>query len=383
MSLVVKPKLLLPKDQNFEKFAVIACDQFSGQPEYWKELEDFIDGAPSALDFILPEAFFEERLATAPAVLNENMSKFLKSGMTREIDGYVLLERIQADGRVRVGLMAAIDLDAYEYTEKNKAKIKATEKTDVDRLPPRVAIREKATLEMPHIMILLDDPKKAVIEELYAKRDGFEKLYDFKLNMGGGHLRGWLVPEDVTEQLLVLEKDGVLFVIGDGNHSLAAAKQCWQKSGKNRYALVELFNIHSEALDFEPIHRIIFGAGLPLIEHMQKSLKGNAELKMYFGGKYYAACVSTQPADAIADIQNLLDEYFLQNPELKIEYVHGDGHLITVADRDSALAIFMPTIGKDGLFDYASRRGVLPRKAFSMGHAEDKRYYLEMGVLEQ
>ena len=391
--MIVQPaKVLLPKVKEPHKFAVIACDQFSGQPEYWRKLEALVGDAPSALNLILPEAYLHSALKGAPERLAANMNAFLKSGAVQEIDGYILTERTQPDGRIRLGLIAAIDLAEYEYTPKNTARIKATERTDEDRLPPRVKIRERAPLEIPHIMVLFDDPRQSVLEKPYAKAKqnvckacksdcaGIKPLYDFELNMGGGHLRGWSVPqkeaEKITAGLTALERDGVLFVVGDGNHSLAAAKQC----GHSR-ALVELVNIHSAALDFEPIHRIIFGAGEEFIKLLQKELKGSVPLKIYYGGKYSEARLSSNAADAIADIQNLTDKYLAGNKRASIEYVHGDNHLLTVADRDGAVAIFMPKIEKHGLFDYVSRRGVLPRKAFSMGHAEDKRYYFEMKLI--
>ncbi|MDR2723364.1 MAG: DUF1015 domain-containing protein [Cellulomonadaceae bacterium] len=383
---VRRPRVLLPTVPQPDKWAVIACDQFTGQPDYWEALAEFVGDAPSTLKLILPEAFLEDRLASAPAEIRARQEKYLADGIFRQVDGYILVERTLPShdgepGAVRLGLIADIALDAYDYTDHNTAPIKATERTVPDRLPPRRAIREAAPLEAPHVMVVCDDAGRSVIEGVYARRDTFEKVYDFDLNMGGGHLRGWLVPDDLTDDLLALERDGLLFVIGDGNHSLAAAKL----SGDS-HALVELVNIHDDSLQFEPIHRVVFGSDAALAEvaqALQAGLAGSASCTVYRGGHTVSLAVPDNPADAIADIQQILDDYCAAHPDVTIDYIHGDAHTRSVADKSGGLAIFMPTLHKDGLFTYAARRGVLPRKAFSMGHAEDKRYYYELARRSQ
>ncbi|MCL1800317.1 MAG: DUF1015 domain-containing protein [Promicromonosporaceae bacterium] len=381
-----QPEVLIPNVPDLTKWAVIACDQFTGEPEYWENLTEFVGDAPSSLRFVLPEAWLEQRLASAPPQIAAEMERAQSEGWFDTHQGYVLVERMLPSGVRRLGLMADIDLDAYDYTDSGTAAIRATEKTVAERLPARVAVRQAGTLDVPHVLVLLDDPKSRVIESLYEKRESFDQLYDFDLNQNGGHLRGWLLPDDdgaITRQLESLTKDGLFAVVGDGNHSLAAAKL----SGDSQ-ALVELTNIHDEANYFEPIHRIVFDGGPELADELIAFLRGRvgrdgSQTDLYHDGETTAVPIPANPADAIADIQQFLDEYLVSRPDTEIDYIHGDDNLRNIADRAratgrDALGIFLPRIDKSGLFDYVVRRGVLPRKAFSIGHAEDKRYYLEL-----
>jgi len=384
---ISSPEVLLPQVPDLGRWAVIACDQFTAQPEYWEQLTEFVGAEPSALSFILPEVWLEERLETAPAAIREAMEKALADQLFRTVNGFILVERTLASGVQRLGLLANILLEHYEYTPENTALIKATEATVPDRLPPRVAIRQAAPLEMPHALVLLDDPTHQVIEALYGRRGEFEQVYDFPLNMGGGHLRGWLVADEygaLTADLVGLERDGVLALVGDGNHSIAAAKL----SG-DTYALVELINIHSPAIEFEPIHRIVIGAETDFVAQLSDHLTAkasaedsNATTRLYYNGKMHDVAIPANPADAIADVQQFIDDYAKQNPVM-VDYIHGDNELVEIADNFAsegkpAVAIFLPAIDKTALFNYTARRGVLPRKAFSIGHAADKRYYLEL-----
>jgi len=382
------PRVLLPDVPDLERWAVIACDQFTGEPEYWEQLTEFVGEQPSALQFILPEVWLADRLDSAPEQIGAAMVQAYDAGQFRPLTGFVLVERTLPSGVKRLGLVADIQLADYEYTPLNTAKIKATEATVPDRLPPRVAIRQAAPLEMPHVLVLIDDPVQQIIERLYHQRDDFELLYDFPLNMGGGQLRGWLIPDDdaeIVSSLLNLERDGLLAVVGDGNHSVAAAKL----SGDTR-ALVELVNIHSPAITFEPIHRVVIGddADENLVRELKSYLQQRtsnqptAQTKIYAAGVYAIINIPKNPADAIADIQQFLDEYESSH-QIEVDYIHGDDNLINIVNRETAngrnsVAIFLPAIDKNSLFNYAARRGVLPRKSFSIGHAEDKRYYLEM-----
>ena len=377
---IFAPTVLLPKVSDLSKWAVIACDQFTAQPEYWQTLTDLVGESPSSLRFILPEVWLDEKLDSAPAEIRETMNQALASSLFEPREGYILVERTLSSGEKRLGLVANLALADYEYTPSNNARIKATEATVPDRLPPRAAIRSAAPLEMPHVLVLLNDPESQVIETLYERRYRFEQLYDFELNMNGGHIRGWLVPEEFgfpTADLVGLERDGVLALIGDGNHSLAAAKLTGDTS-----ALVELVNIHSPAIEFEPIHRIVVGAGPEFVVDFKAAIKGPASTHLYFDGEKQVVAIPANPADAIADVQQFIDDY-AENHHIIVDYIHGDDELIAIADRLSdndknAVAIFLPAIDKNTLFDYTARRGVLPRKAFSIGHAEDKRYYLEL-----
>ena len=404
------PKILLPKASvDKSKWSVIACDQFTSQPDYWEKLDKYVGDAPSTLRMIFPEVYLEgEDKQVRIKAINDNMQMYLQKGIFDEFEGFVLVERTTPDGQKRLGLVIAVDLEKYEYTPKNNALIKATEKTVVERLPARIEVRKGACLESPHIMMLMDDRKDKIIENLYSRREEFEIAYDFNFNMGGGSIKGYKIKDckaiiDSLDNLLdrdaLVEKYGsdkpILFAVGDGNHSLATAKECWNalketlnkkdiESHPARYALCELVNLHDESLKFEPIHRAVFGVGEEFVEYMGNQLArlgGKSNVKVVFGGKEYSWNVSANASDAIADIQQLMDEYNKSHKDMVIDYIHGDGHLLSVAKEKNAVAVFMPCLEKDGLFDYVVRRGVLPRKSFSMGHAEDKRYYLECRVI--
>ena len=406
MTTVKIPKILLPKkDIDKSKWSVIACDQFTSQADYWEAVEEYVGASQSTLRLIYPEVYLErdDKQARIEAI-NANMSKYLKKGLFDEFEGFILVDRTMNDGRHRLGLMIYVDLEDYEYTEKNDALIKATEKTVVDRLPPRIEIRKGACLELPHIMMLMDDRSQKIIEKLYESRDFLEKAYDFELNMNGGRVQGYKVTncaqileeiEGLLKEDVLVEKYGsskpILFAVGDGNHSLATAKECWKNIKKTltpaqrqkhpaRYALCELVNIHDKSLDFEPIHRVVFGVDKDFINFMHDrllELDGKEQVKVVFEDTIYYWSVCDNPSDAIADIQSLMDEYALTHPEMVIDYIHGDEHLLKVGADGHGVAVFMPKLQKDALFDYVVRRGALPRKSFSMGHAEDKRYYLE------
>lgn len=397
------PKILLPKENiDKSKWSVIACDQFTSQPDYWEKLADFVADAPSTLNVIFPEVYLEskgkqERIKT----INDNMSRYIYGGIFDEFEGFILVERTTPDGEKRLGLVISVDLEEYDYTPENNALIKATEKTVVDRLPPRIEVRKGACLELPHIMMLMDDRKQSIIEKLYESKDSLEVAYDFELNMNGGHIKGYKVTDckPVIEKLNALldknsliEKYGsdkpILFAVGDGNHSLATAKECWKNIKKTlneeqrsshpaRYALCELVNLHDKSLQFQPIHRLVMGVGEEFIDYMGKGLDGKAQVRVIFKDKEYLWKVSENPSDAIADIQHLMDEYAKTHKDMVIDYIHGDKHLQDVSRANNGVGVFMPCLAKDSLFDYVVRRGVLPRKSFSMGHAEDKRYYLE------
>lgn len=407
MSNTVKvPKILLPAPHiDRSKWSVIACDQFTGEPRYWEEVEKFVGDSPSTLKLILPEVYLEDkdkgdRIKTVQA----NMRGYLKDGIFEEFEGFILVERTMPGGKKRLGLMIAVDLEDYDYTPQNDALIKATEKTVVDRLPPRIEVRKGACLEIPHIMMLMDDGKERILERLYRSRESFPVAYDFALNMNGGRVKGYKISDcahviDELNSLLdrnsLMQKYGsdkpALFAVGDGNHSLAAAKESWNNIKKTlngdalsshpaRYALCELVSLRDNSLQFRPIHRAVFGVGEDFINYMGSRLEklgGRSQVKVIFDGKVYYWQVSDNPADAIADIQSLMDGYAETHHETSIDYIHGDKHLLEVVRAARGVGVFMPCIAKDGLFDYVVRRGVLPRKAFSMGEAEEKRYYFE------
>lgn len=382
-------EFLLPrKGVDMSKWAAIACDQFTSDRAYWDKLDAYVGGAPSTLRLILPEVYLgdgdgEKRAADIYAA----MERYCADGTLEGKRGFVVVDRRQNDGRHRLGAVAVVDLEEYEYTPRNNARIKATEKTVEERLPARVKLREKALLEASHIMLLAENVRP-LLEALL--KEG-EEVYDFELNMNGGHLTGRLIDDEsklaAIEAAALKAHQSLAFVVGDGNHSLAAAKLVWAQvketipqsewaSCPARYAMCEIVDIADPSLDFEPIHRLVKGGGEELVAYLADKLCGSARAKAVYGGKETELSVPENSADAIADIQNALDEYAKTTP-IVIDYVHGDASVLEAAEREGALAILMPCIAKDGLFDYTVRRGVLPRKSFSMGNAEDKRYYCE------
>lgn len=382
-------EFLLPrKGVDMSKWAAIACDQFTSDRAYWDKLDAYVGDAPSTLRLILPEVYLgdgdgEKRAADIYAA----MERYCADGTLEGKRGFVVVDRRQNDGRHRLGAVAVVDLEEYEYTPRNNARIKATEKTVEERLPARVKLREKALLEASHIMLLAENVRP-LLEALL--KEG-EEVYDFELNMNGGHLTGRLIDDEsklaAIEAAALKAHQSLAFVVGDGNHSLAAAKLVWAQvkettpqsewaSCPARYAMCEIVDIADPSLDFEPIHRLVKGAGEELVAYLADKLCGSARAKAVYGGKETELSVPENSADAIADIQNALDECAKTTP-IVIDYVHGDASVLEAAEREGALAILMPCIAKDGLFDYTVRRGVLPRKSFSMGNAEDKRYYCE------
>ena len=399
---VVKvPKILLPKKGiDMEKWATIACDQFTSTPEYWERLVAFVGDSPSTLKLTCPEIYLSRDVSGEVKKVQAEMRKYLDEGIFDEREGFVLVER-QVGNDYRIGLMAAIDLDAYEW-HRVRTPIRATEDTLMERLPVRIAIRKGAEIEAPHAIILMDDREKDIIEPLYAARDGFEKLYDFELNMGGGHIRGWLVPRQREQEILdkiaalntpelQIEKygsdAGIMLAVGDGNHSVATAKVCYeelkqsltgeqQKTCPARYMLVELVNLHGGGMEFSPIHRYFKVRDDEFVAKLKASLYGDGRLKiMYKGGEEYIKCPENA-GTAITEIQRLVEAY-IKETGAEIDYVHDVIHLKECVDKSDGMGIVMPAFSRSDLFGYVVNVGNLPKKAFSIGEAEHKRYYLE------
>lgn len=384
------PEILLPAPGvALETWAVVACDQFTAQPEYWREADRLVGGAPSTLRLVYPEAYLlvegiaaelpygaipsdspraKEETDRVPAI-HEAMRAYLAGGVfAPPVHGFVLTERTTKSG-TRLGLVLCVDLEAYDFTPGAKSLIRPTEGTILDRIPPRVRIRKDAPLETPHVMLLADDPERTLIEPLYASRDSLRKLYDFELMLGGGHLRGWLV-EDTAAVLASLEGlpslqggDPVLFAVGDGNHSLATARQCYleRPTARNRYALAEVVNLYDASLAFEPIHRLLEGVD-------EAALKAAA-----------AARGITLDGGDVRVVQPFLDAWLPEG--VKMDYIHGEESLRALSEKEGFVGIRLSGIEKDSLFPSLEGGHVLPRKAFSMGEAEEKRYYMECRAL--
>ena len=385
------PQILLPGARfSLEKWAVVACDQFTSQPEYWQETQALAQGAPSALNIVYPEAWLAQGDARI-AEINRTMEEYLHGVLTRQVDGYVLVERETSTGK-RLGLVAEIDLAAYDYRPGSAPRIRATEGTILERIPPRVKIRENAPLETPHAMLLADDPGRTLIEPLYARRDSFELLYDFDLMQGGGHIRGWRVDgaqnAQIEEAARALEKEGLAFAVGDGNHSLAAARRCWELSGEPlaRWALVEIVNVYDEALVFEPIHRAVFGVDEKKLLEALKAQCGapDGQRVVVCKGKektelYFSQASSNLP---VGTLQKFLDAYIEENGG-RIDYIHGEEVVEELSAQEGNIGFLLEAMPKKELFKTVVLDGALPRKTFSMGHAWDKRFYMECRQIQE
>ena len=393
--------ILLPDVAEPEKFAVVSCDQFTSQRDYWEKLAAEVGDAPSALKLIFPEVYLEDGDAKERiAAINATMQSYLDGGVFRTLkDSFVLVKRETAYGNTRLGIVAPVDLEEYSYVHPTGATIRATEGVVANRIPPRLAIRENAPIELPHVMLLIDDRDKSIIEPYYKKRGELEKLYDFDLNMNGGHLTGWrLDAHEVMAKLDVYAKKvrglyGVdtdfVFAVGDGNHSLATAQAHWKNVRKGlsaeerenhpaRFALVEIENLHCDGIVFEPIHRFVFGVDdADFVLYMSTVLKGESRLKMFTTNMEYSIAVNANNTEAIAEVQDAIDAYVSSHPGASVDYIHGLENLHSVADSSDGVAVQMPCIEKAELFGYVAEHGNLCRKAFSMGEAEEKRYYFE------
>ena len=391
MSTIVTPKILLPIESiNKEKWAVIACDQFTSEPEYWDKLKVYVDNVPSTFHLILPEAYLDDEIKHKIDKVNYNMDLYLKNMMFEERESFILVDRQTPYVDRRLGLVIAIDLDDYEYEPGKKGKIAATEKTVPERIPPRVRIREQAPIELPHVLVLVDDQGQDIIKNLYNNRKKFKKLYDFKLNMNGGYIKGYEIKntKPIIEAIESLPND-LNLIVGDGNHSLASAKVCWENIKKNlndeekkihpaRYALVELISLYDEGLTFEPIHRVLFNVDMSILQMLENKLSGEGKLEVFFNNQVYNLSVPENPFLAIKQIQELLDQYLERNKFVEIDFVHGiDSLKKIVKNNHDCLGITMPALERDKLLPYIRENGVLPRKSFSLGEAEEKRYYLE------
>src|SRR5215207_6297056 len=424
------PQVYLPKPgTDLTKWAVIACDQFTSQPEYWNEVEKIVGDAPSTLNLTFPEVYLEkpggeERIQNIQAT----MRKYMDEGILQPHDGLVYVERTVA-GKTRKGIVLCLDLEAYDYTRGSSSLIRATEGTIVDRLPPRIKIREGAALELPHILVLIDDPHRTVIEPLSAAKSKFEKLYDFDLMLESGHLAGYAVNDEFENQVVEalrglaepetfaakygIEKDQpvLLFAMGDGNHSLATAKAIWEKIKPEvgmdhpaRYALVEIQNVHDEGLEFEPIHRVLFGLKKDLFAELEKTFGANLTYKPVASAEEMVKAVDAVQGEKqmiglvgggrsrefgvveianassnlpVGTIQSFLDVFLREGGAEKIDYVHGNDVTVNLGSQPNNAGFYLPGMSKSDLFKTVILDGALPRKTFSMGEAHEKRLYTE------
>lgn len=395
---VVAPHILLPrKDVDLNAFAVIACDQFTSNLDYWKDIETLTKNKASTYHLMFPEAYLG-RVEEAKYIdnINKNIKEYLDNNvLVDQGECFILVDRTTSEVPHRLGLVLAIDLEDYTYEKGVKSLIRASEATIVERIPPRLKIRENALIELPHILFLYDDKEEEIIERLYEGRDKLEKVYDFDLNKSGGHVTGFKVSDtkpviEKFESLIKKNGNGLLFIVGDGNHSLATAKAHWDKVKNDlslseralhpaRYALVEAINIYDKGLIFEPIHRLVFNPSSDFIHGLEAELHGEYESYAYsssYGKKPLKMNANAPMCYKI--VQNYIDEYLAAHKESSVDYIHDENELIDIAKKNpGSIAIVMPALTKGDIFDYIAKDEVLPRKSFSMGHATEKRYYLE------
>ena len=393
------------------KWAVVACDQFTSEPEYWADAERIVGQEASTLNMILPEVYLSDAENRIPKI-NECMERYARDILVAHPDSMIYVERTQSDGSVRHGVILAVDLDTYDYRRGADSLIRATEATVIERIPPRVAIRRNATIELPHVMLLIDDPERTVIEPLKKNNSG-RVLYDFDLMLGGGHIRGSFI-DDICKKNLAAALDALItpesmekkygdaslaplmFAVGDGNHSLASAKATYEEVKKeigaqaalehpSRYALVEVVNIHDEALKFEPIYRIMTGVDPEIIvsefRAYVKGLSGKAQSQkisyVYGDASGEIEIPSPEQQLAVGTLQAFIDDYIAKHDGVEVDYIHGVSSVTALAHKDNSIGFIFDGMEKSQLFKTVIFDGALPRKTFSMGHAVDKRYYLE------
>mgnify|MGYP000288641583 CR=1 FL=1 len=432
------PTVLLPKKGiDMTKWSVIACDQYTSEPEYWAEVEKIVGNSPSALKLTFPEVYLErEGKEERITQINSTMENYIKENIL-EAHGpcFIYVDRKTSHTPSRKGLIMAVDLEKYDYSAGSQSLIRATEGTVIERLPPRIKIREKASLELPHVMLLIDDPEKSVIEPLAEKADSFEKVYDFDLMLNGGHIKGYKIEdkETIGSILAALEKlaepeafrkkysvgtdkDVLLFAVGDGNHSLATAKAHWElikqsclpqelENHPARYALVEVVNVHDSGLTFEPIHRVVFNVNPDELLDSMVSFLGeencsyrkldsmeslhNELQSLNPSQRHHAIGFCTHEGFGVIEVANpsrnlevgtlqaFLDAYIKGNNDVKVDYIHGEDAVLKLGTQKQNIGFFLPKMSKHDLFKTVILDGVLPRKTFSMGEADEKRFYLE------
>lgn len=429
------PEILLPKPGiDLTKWAVIACDQFTSEPEYWQKVSNFVGHAPSSLNLIYPEVYLNEKNPEARiARIRESMKRYLDEGLFEETEGFVYVER-ETGRYTRKGLMVCLDLDHYDFRREFTSLIRPTEGTILERIPPRVRIREGAPMEIPHVMVLIDDRENRVIELVTRSKKKLKRLYSFELMMDSGHLAGYKVNDPALEKSIVSNLTALadaqnfskkynispdtpllLYAMGDGNHSLATAKTIWEKTKESatdkskimqsplRYAMVELVNLHDEALVFEPIHRVLFkiASGRDVVEEMKAFYPSRCKYSSSPSLKQMKAAVDAQSDGlhkigvlsasglgvvevskpesnlAVGTLQNFLDAFMKNKCASGIDYVHGTDPVIELGKKPGNIGFYLPAMRKKDLFKTVILDGVLPRKTFSMGEAWQKRFYME------
>ena len=422
------PETYLPREgEDLTRWSVIACDQYTSQPEYWEQVKAIVGDAPSTFQLILPEVYLGKPEEAEKLVnINQTMKQYLSQGILQPQEGMIYIERSVA-GKTRKGLLVCLDLEKYDYNKDSSSLIRPTEGTIQDRLPPRMKIRENATLELPHILVLIDDPQNKIIGSVTEGKANLPKLYDFDLMLGSGHISGWLVKDLPLEKKIVDgltsladpqrfktkynlsgKQNVLLYAMGDGNHSLATAKAIWDKVKysvgmvhPSRYALVELVNVHDSGLEFEPIHRVLFDVKVDIFEKIRSAFNDNVKITKVTDSNQLKDFVSKSTSEVqqiglidpagvhvmelvrqplnlpVGNLQDFLDALIKSGGADCIDYVHGDETVFELGRKPSNVGFYLPAMKKTELFKTVILDGALPRKTFSMGEAIEKRFYLE------
>ena len=416
--------ILLPAEQiPLEQWGCVACDQFTSDPSYWEKAAQAAAGSPSTLNLILPEVYLEESdVPQRISAIHETMDEYRRSVLTRAVDGFIYVERTEQSGRVRQGLVGKIDLEAYSYAEGATTEIRPSEHTVESRIPPRMAVRRGASLETPHIMMLADDPGCTLIEPIGEKKNELRKVYEGELMLGGGHVAGWAVEDPALLEQIDTALNGLgsydarypqakgaaplKLAVGDGNHSLASAKAYWEEVKQTltpeqqanhpaRWCLAEVCNVHSPAIEIEPIHRVLFNVDcgavlLALIAWSDSNNAGicfgNAKQQSFtLAGPHIANVLSFENPVApltVGTIDTFIEYFMARHVEARVDYIHDEPAVRALCKEQGGVAFLLPPFEKSDLFKGIVMGGVLPRKTFSMGHAEEKRYYIECRNIE-
>ncbi|MBE7092265.1 MAG: DUF1015 domain-containing protein [Clostridiales bacterium] len=397
MTTIKSANILLPDEKaDLFKYSCVACDQFTGDKEYWQQVDNLSKDAFSTYNLTFPEIYLSNDNSQRISLINETMTDYLNKNLFREIkDAMIYIERTLNNKKVRKGIVCACDLEEYEYKKGTKSLIRPTEGTIEDRLPPRVKIRENAPLELPHIMLLVNDPEKLLIEQI--SKDSLTPLYETVLMQNGGSLKGWLIDKKEQERIFntLLKTDCksgenvIRLAVGDGNHSLATAKKCWENlkptlteeeklNHPARYALCEIVNLHDDALDFEPIHRVLYNVNVDeFIKTLNRNFDKNGQkITVITKDNIKDFYISPTHYLTVGSIQNIIDAYLKKNTGV-VDYIHEPDQVEKNAKSDNAVGILIPSLDKKDLFPAVLENGALPRKTFSMGMGIDKRYYFE------
>lgn len=409
--------ILLPDFNKVDgtRWAVIACDQYTSEPKYWEDAQNFVGNEPSTLSLILPEVYLSKSNELVPKI-NASMEKYLKEVLIAHKNSMIYTERVQKDGRVKHGLVAMVDLEEYDFSVGSKSLIRATEGTVLERIPPRVQVRKDAPVELPHVMLLIDDDNKTVVEPITEKKSNFKKIYDFTLMQGGGSVSGYLVDgaefDGINSALSLLISDEnakrlygnapskLLFAVGDGNHSLATARTCYLQvkevlkekalTHPSRYALVEVTNLHDNALEFEPIYRVLFGVNenkvISALKDYANRLNGSEKPQtvkvVTASGEEEIIFSKPEKQLTVGTLQDFIDEY-LKFSDGEVDYIHGEDSVYALSKKAGSVGFIFSGMQKDQLFKTVLFDGALPRKTFSIGHAYDKRYYIEARKIKE